>query len=84
MAFAMQELWEKLPEPMVYHLGVSKSDHMPILLCFTRPIHPERSRGKRLGFEDYWLHEEDCQHMVQEAWNNAEGGCLVKIQCCSC
>ena len=70
-----------------HHLICSSSDHQPIVIENDQPISygQQRDRRKRrFYFEEMWVSEEECSHIVENTWtysypNNVAG----KLKLCS-
>ena len=60
------------PRAMVYHLGVSYSDHDPILLDMVPSNHPQRQRCQIQRFEENWVTHPNCKNIIQESWSQAQ------------
>ncbi|XP_050281711.1 uncharacterized protein LOC126722610 [Quercus robur] len=72
-AVATEDWKEKYPECIVTHLHSHALDHFPIVLQ-TKPTRNLNTRSTRsFWFEESWLLWEDCDVVVQEAWNKGEG-----------
>ncbi|XP_024178242.1 uncharacterized protein LOC112184205 [Rosa chinensis] len=52
----------------LFHLPLSNSDHVPILLkASTTPL-ASRPKYHRFKFEAFWIHHPECEGVVKEAW----------------
>ncbi|XP_023926559.1 uncharacterized protein LOC112037983 [Quercus suber] len=72
-AVATKDWKEMYPECTVTHLHSHASDHVPIILQ-TKPTRNHFTKSARsFRFEESWLLWEDCEAVVQEAWNIKEG-----------
>ncbi|XP_074346276.1 uncharacterized protein LOC141685051 [Apium graveolens] len=59
--------WRNLfPHAEVIVLDVSTSDHLPLNLQLNRKMFAPKSH--RFRFENMWLKEKDCLHIVQTCW----------------
>lgn len=64
------------------NLEVTTSDHTPILL--EPEIRGQMKRIKRLKFENAWLRDPICRHIVEESWERHKGQSWnIKIKECS-
>ena len=52
------------PRAMVHHLGVSYSDHDPILLDMVPSNHPQCRRRRIQHFEEKWVTHPDCENII--------------------
>ena len=60
------------PRAVVHHLGVSYSDHDPILLDMVPSNHPQCRRRRIQHFEEKWVTHPDCENIIQESWSQAQ------------
>ncbi|XP_057745491.1 uncharacterized protein LOC130963384 [Arachis stenosperma] len=73
---------ETFPETMIQHLIRYKSDHCPILLDLYGESKRRKNSQHRFRFEELWLINEDCDRIVEEAWNERTGTVKEKIKLC--
>ena len=69
--FFMTDSWNSLfPRYRVLHLKPNDSDHLPILVEFSKRKRKKKKKRKkkRFRFEDIWLREADCQAVVEKGW----------------
>lgn len=60
------------PEAEVFALPTIGSDHSPLLLT----LQPDKVKRKRdFKFEAFWLENEECREVINEAWNTP---CLIE------
>ena len=73
-AVANEEWKSKFPEITVTHIFSHASNRLPLIL--QNHVAPKRSdKGKQgFKFEEAWLLWDDCTQVVQDAWENCEGG----------
>ena len=72
-AVAIEDWKEKFPKCTVTHLHSHASNHLPIVLQ-TKPARNQNIRNTRsFQFEESWLLWEDCEAVVQDAWNKRDG-----------
>ncbi|KAF7821099.1 reverse transcriptase [Senna tora] len=68
------EAWNFLfPSAWLETVPVVESDHSPLILRFCKP--PSKS-GKFFKFEQFWLENDECLPIIQEAWqetNSSDG-----------
>ena len=64
----------------VYNLETISSDHSALLLDF---LERKVSRQRRFRFENAWIKEEDCRHLVGVSWSrNGRSNIQDKIAEC--
>ncbi|XP_072066985.1 uncharacterized protein [Arachis hypogaea] len=73
---------ETFPETTIQHLTRYKSDHCPILLDLYGDSKRRKKSQHRFRFEEMWLTNEDCDRIVEEAWNERIGTVKEKINLC--
>lgn len=75
--------WKDLfPMAEITVLDVSTSDHLPLSLQLNKKMYAPKTH--RLWFENMWLKEKDCLHIIQKCWwEMAERSIIEKIQYCS-
>lgn len=62
-------------------LDVSTSDHLPLNLRLNRKMYVPKPHSFR--FEDMWLREKDCLHIIQNCWEERMGCSITdKLQYC--
>ena len=78
---ATREWKDLFPRAEVIVLDVSTSDHLPLNLQLNRKIFVPKSH--RFRFENMWLKEKDCLHIVQSCWREmANQSIMHKIDYC--
>jgi exonuclease III len=82
--FCASSHWiSKFPRCTNYHLLNYMSDHNPILLVFgTNHDFRDDSHPKHLikRFENIWLHDQNCTHIVKNTWDQTSGDTGQKLR----
>lgn len=74
--------WKDMfPLAEVNVLDVSTSDHLPLNLQLNRKMYVPKPH--RFRFEDMWLREKDCLHIIKKCWEERMGSSITdKLQYC--
>ncbi|KAL4610617.1 hypothetical protein ACB092_08G063900 [Castanea dentata] len=73
-AVATKEWIEKFQTSTVTHLSPHASDHLPIIIQIQSFHQKRRKRDSWFKFEESWLLWDDCETVVQDAWNKQKIG----------
>ena len=70
------QAWRDLfPRSQVFHLSVSYSDHIPIMLTIQASNEVKRKKNIPRRFEEKWASHPKCRLVVEEGWRQrVEGG----------
>lgn len=78
---ANQQWRDMFSDAEVTVLDVSSSDHLPLSLKLNKQMYVPRSH--RFRFENMWLREKDCVHIVQSSWSEMSNRDIMsKIEFC--
>ncbi|XP_057444496.1 uncharacterized protein LOC130736723 [Lotus japonicus] len=65
----VNECWtEHWPHTHVSHLDRFNSDHNPIYVIFSKAKRQKKKKIRLYRFEEMWLQEEDCRHVIHHSW----------------
>uniref|UniRef100_A0A2N9GN60 Reverse transcriptase zinc-binding domain-containing protein n=1 Tax=Fagus sylvatica TaxID=28930 RepID=A0A2N9GN60_FAGSY len=58
----------------VQHIAVASFDHHALLTTLTGPNNIRPKRKRRFQFKEFWVQQEGCEDIIQEAWQADFGG----------
>ncbi|VVA32295.1 PREDICTED: reverse mRNAase [Prunus dulcis] len=55
----------------VFHLNLTKSDHLPIKIIISEQILNQSRRQRRFSFEEMWADHENCADVIRDGWQQS-------------
>jgi hypothetical protein len=71
---ATPELLHRFSSIRVQHIAVASFDHHALLTTLTGPNNIRPKRKRRFQFKEFWVQQEGCEDIIQEAWQADFGG----------
>ena len=80
-AMATTSWMSQFPNGIVYSMEASESDHIPIFMDPRSKL--RRRRITRFRFENAWIHDVECEGIIQSSWEDSSSDLIQKkIRAC--